>query len=95
MATVTDPYYGVLTLQTASATTLLQNPACDPAMPCATPLLNTSGVPSEDYTVAVFDEKSTSIVVDSTGITSTSYTLVSRTLPYVLRAGHLPLDPRF
>lgn len=81
MALVTDPYYGVLTLQIASATTLPLNPSCVLGMACATPLLNTSGVPSYDYTVAVYEEKSTSLDLDAAGVTSSVYALVFRTIP--------------
>lgn len=83
MALVTDPYYGILTLQLGFATTLSLNPACVPAMPCATPLLDTSGVPCEDYTVAVYEEKSTSLSLDNAGSTSSVYVLVTRTIPWV------------
>lgn len=81
MAMVTDPYYGVLTLQLESATTLSLNTSCISAMPCATPFLNITGVPSEDYTIAVYEEKSTSLTKDDADNTSSVYNLVTKTIP--------------
>lgn len=83
MALVTDPLYGTLTLELESATTLPLNPTCVPAMPCATLLLDTSELPSEDYMVAVYEEKSTSLSSQSSGSTSSVYALVTKIILWV------------